>query len=540
MNISNVKALQKSIPNVREGREAIACGRFSGESQEQGTSEKRQAKSFTSIVSEYKLIPSTTHKIFDKAKSAYHAKHLGSAAELGKFLRQLEQTPSALKDANGNMPVLCYEAVDRISRLHPMEANDLISGLVKVGIAIVFYESDMWVDIHTISKVWDKLQSQIESAHQYSERLARRMRDARQDIRENGKVTIKGNKRLRKTVPNWVTLDSEGKYTLDNDNARIVRSACLLAIQGLGMTQIKRQLGITGKQFGGLADTFHQTSLVGQLVYVVRHGTKDEDREVKAVKDNAYPALLTWEEYHQLQASIAKRRKAQGRRNCEVVRSLFTGLTFNSEGQALNVYLVKDYATKTYTKATLKTGNTGRQLNYLPLERAMLDMLQHFTPTAFAPKLDDEQQSKLSTIRNKLAEAKVKIVSAKEIFEAAPSKAVAESMRNLEIGIAALEREEATMLETLACKSQEARVNEAKSLIAQLATLTGQELFVARSALKTLIASLVERIEIDVHSSTTFTAEVVWTSEGRTNIKHDGLMVDGEAIPANVVISVVD
>src|SRR4051794_36882289 len=106
-------------------REAIGVGRFSTDTQDEGDSVRRQQASFARVCQRRDLEPSNRWTIFDKGFSALKGEHLSERAELGKFIRDLE-AGRVKPDAYGRMPVLVWEAVDRMTRLPQLLATDLV------------------------------------------------------------------------------------------------------------------------------------------------------------------------------------------------------------------------------------------------------------------------------------------------------------------------------------------------------------------------------------------------------------------------------
>lgn len=177
---------EKQLP----AREAIPVGRFSTDKQEEGDSIRRQQNSFRRVCQRWELAPSQRWAIFDKGLSGFKGEHLSERAELGKFLRALE-AGQVKPDAHGQMPVLVWEAVDRMTRLPQLLATDLVKRFVSAGVAIVFDEADLWIDRETIKDKWIILQVLIDQAYQYSRRLSRRLKsawDAKRADAPSGKV----------------------------------------------------------------------------------------------------------------------------------------------------------------------------------------------------------------------------------------------------------------------------------------------------------------------------------------------------------------
>src|SRR5262249_41340252 len=160
--------------------------------------------------------------------SGFHGEHLSEKAELGRFLRALE-AGQVRPDASGQMPVLVWEAVDRMTRLPQLLATDLVKRFVNADVAIVFDEADLWIDSSTIEDKWIILQVLIDQAYQYSRRLSGRLKSAWE-----GKRDAASGKKFSKRRPAWLDWDDARHDFVVNDGARAVRYIFEQTAEGVG------------------------------------------------------------------------------------------------------------------------------------------------------------------------------------------------------------------------------------------------------------------------------------------------------------------
>ena len=133
------------------------------------------------------------------------------------------------------MPVLVWEAVDRMTRLPQLLATDLVKRLVRADVAIVFDEADLWIDKKTIEDNWIILQVMIDQAYQYSRRLSRRLKSSWHNRRESGEKFA-----IRR--PAWLTWDKARKEFVPNAGAEAIKFIFEKTAQGVGQRQIVRRL----------------------------------------------------------------------------------------------------------------------------------------------------------------------------------------------------------------------------------------------------------------------------------------------------------
>jgi hypothetical protein len=511
------------MSDKNKGREAIPCGRFSSDKQEAGDSKSRQAKSFARVCQRWELAPSSRYNIFDAGKSAYHGAHLGSGAELGKFLVQVKQG-NVKPDGKGRMPVLCYEAVDRLTRLHPMDANDLLKGLVNAGIAIVFDEADLWIEKDTIGEKWIILQVLIENAWRYSKRLSTRSLSGKQTSRDKG--TKFG------ACPRWLILDKEtGEYEFNKPYSDMLYEACLLAIAGHGATTIGRLLPI--KHWRGLPKVFRQRSLIGEWQpHLCNHKNKRTPIE-GALKENFYPPLLTLVEWNRLQESQNRKMHVHAKTGNKGGTNLFSMLV-NEKGEKLVIRQLKRGKNRHGTRYTpfLVSNITINQakstlnqkynlVHYPTVEICLLNCLtNHITPAMLDP-VQAKAESEMDRVKAKIAENKRKIATLSAMLENNPSE-------NTFLIVLKLEKENMTLksecdaLTQKAAHNQPADLESAVDLIDTMKSKEGADLLDCRIRLKALIGSMVEKIVCNRTNNNSKSVEFVVTLKSGITLKGDG------------------
>ncbi len=154
---------------------AISYLRYSSKGQATGDSERRQEESFNKWLS----ANSDTYELYqpfrDLGKSGYTGKHLRSDGSLGKLLQQTEDGTFKQGD------VLVVEAIDRLSRQEPLSALDLFGKIVRAGLTILTLEDGQKYNTESLNNNASSLAIlvyKIQAAHEYSKRLAERIKAA--------------------------------------------------------------------------------------------------------------------------------------------------------------------------------------------------------------------------------------------------------------------------------------------------------------------------------------------------------------------------
>lgn len=214
---------------------AYSYSRFSSDAQRQGTSIERQ-QSLALKWSQDNNVALSDDVFADEAVSGFHGDNLASGA-LSRFIRHVE----AGDIERGSYLIL--ENLDRLSRQTAWEASNLLQRLVKLGITVIALRpTEMRFDHN--STALDLLQAilHMDNAHRES------LRKSDLGKLEWGKRFAKARDtkhHIGKRVSNWLTLNDDGVYRL-NDKAATVQKIFALCLAGYGSTVIAQKLNAEG------------------------------------------------------------------------------------------------------------------------------------------------------------------------------------------------------------------------------------------------------------------------------------------------------
>jgi DNA invertase Pin-like site-specific DNA recombinase len=209
---------------------AYSYSRFSSQMQRQGTSIDRQQALARKWCKDNDVELSTvTYQ--DEAVSGLNGDNVRSGA-LGKFIADV--TSGEIEPDS----YLIIEHLDRLTRMKPRQAVNLLSSITELGVTVVTLRPEM-----QFTKEWDTMQLlqavlHLDNAHKESARKsdlgkiewAKRFDRARMNGHHIGK-----------RVSNWLDLGKDGKYHL-NEHAATVREIFRLCLEGLGSTAISQAL----------------------------------------------------------------------------------------------------------------------------------------------------------------------------------------------------------------------------------------------------------------------------------------------------------
>ncbi|MFM7549932.1 MAG: recombinase family protein [Cyanobacteriota bacterium] len=188
---------------------------------QRGSGLDRQAEAAAAWCHAHRLELDETLTLSDSGRSAFKGEHLGGA--LGEFLRLAEAGQL------GEDPILLVEAIDRLSRLEPVDGlQEVLLALVRSGVRLITLEDGAEYSRATLRSDPSKLlvlTVKAQSAHEYSQRLSRRIIDSWE--RERAKLRSGTLTRVGTLLPAWCDLQDDGRAVL-NDYADVARHALLL------------------------------------------------------------------------------------------------------------------------------------------------------------------------------------------------------------------------------------------------------------------------------------------------------------------------
>lgn len=303
----------------------------------------------------------------DPGRSAYSGSNLRRGA-LGQFIALAQQKQL------GKNPVLLVEALDRLSRLEPLDAlDDVLIELVKrCGVTVVVLEDGQTYSRASLTAdpmALLKLAMQIQAAHQYSARLSRRLSTHWTQVRtaqDSGKKIVRGRGGMR---PFWLDADQATDEWRLNDKAPAVsRLFELLLSEGLlsAADRLNAEGHPTpkGKPWDASAVRRVATdpSAKGDLVrFQTAHAQttrahrrwqeakaeaeklgkpfdldEPEIRQLETV-EGYYPAAVNQELWQQVQQAMANRDQSSGGNRGRTTGSLLQGLVQCEGGGAMGI-----------------------------------------------------------------------------------------------------------------------------------------------------------------------------------------------------------
>jgi len=269
--------------------------RYSSDAQKKGSSIARQQTLARKWCKDNGV--ELSERVFaDEAVSGFHGANADSGA-LGEFIAAIK---SGEIDSNC---CLIIEHLDRLTRMKPMQAVGLLSGITELGVTVVTLRPEM-----KFTSEWDTMQLlqavlHLDNAHKESARKS-----------DLGKVEwAKRFQRARETnhhiggrVSNWLTLGKDGKYMV-NEHAYAVGRIFELCLQGLGSTAISQALNAEGYR------TFNKGKRWGTTAVLTVLQNRAAIGEL-ALKDGGdpipgyFPAIVDLETFESAHAKIAARK----------------------------------------------------------------------------------------------------------------------------------------------------------------------------------------------------------------------------------------
>jgi DNA invertase Pin-like site-specific DNA recombinase len=206
---------------------AYSYSRFSSSKQNKGSSIERQTALFDQWLANSPDFEEGHIRAIDKATSAYSGKN--KKAGLGSLLTLVKE--GYIKAGSA----IVIEALDRLSRESFDDAYETFRNIVKAGVLLITLEDNQVYDKSTSdSSSMYVLVAKLQAAHEYSDRLSKRVKAA-----VNLKLS-KAKEGLAVKAPNrpyWI--DADNKL---NSNAEVALRLIELYLAGGGQRAVLRQL----------------------------------------------------------------------------------------------------------------------------------------------------------------------------------------------------------------------------------------------------------------------------------------------------------
>lgn len=503
-------------PRELKGRTAISYARWSSGKQAQGDSLARQTKNAEAFCAIHGL--TLDRQLVDNGVSAFKGGNLDLKASLGQFIADVEA---------GTIPsntVLLLENLDRFSRIHPMDAQPVLSELLKTGLTLVTLQDQR---VHTYNDYRANFASlmmslmSMQAAYEYSAKLSHRVGEAWSRKAQKAREAVAsgvGRVKVAK-LPFWVDRETNG-LNARADDARLIFE---LAKDGHGqqaITQILNTKGIPSPAGNAwvqvvVGDILRSKAAYGSLVL--------KGEEVPGY----FPALISETEW------LATRQRTKARQHSRQVgrtSNLFSRMVYCAHCRSSMALTSSkkggvSWGYFTCTGKTFKsTGCTAPNWPYAQFEREMLDRIGFL---AVPVPLDQTAPDNLGALDDAIAALEFK----RENALAGALDAETADIRKAFSGKAdELTRQiEARRREIVAIRENDARYRETTAAVIdfemdqeEIRRLAKED----RKGAQGLISNLVQRIDLESDSKTLRRALVTMRS-GYTH----ALVFDGSGEP---------
>ncbi|WP_081070768.1 recombinase family protein [Burkholderia anthina] len=424
-------------------RRAYSYLRFSTPEQLKGDSYRRQTTMALEYAARHGLALDQDLTFEDLGVSAYR----GANAEAGRLGEFLEAVRVGLVPRGS---YLLVEALDRLSRLVPRKAVRVLEDIVEEGITVVTLNDGREYTSENLDADPTSLLIAIVlfmRANEESATKSRRLKAAWEGKRQNI-----DDRPLTAVTPAWVTLnEATGKLELIPDRAAIVRRIFDMYVSGVGYASIAETFNREGIACFGRAQHWHRTyvrkiltndAVVGTFTphRIVHEGGKKVRVPLEKVP-GYFPAVIPEEVFARAQAQLGPAPKHRGAvvsniiaglARCPLCGSTMTRVTKGSGPKGGKPKLI-------CTKA--KAG-AGCQYHAVPLENVETAIVENASFIAgTVPSGREGLDTDLDMAEVRIAATQDEIENLLQALAAAPSTAIAERVRDLELSLDALRTE---------------------------------------------------------------------------------------------------
>jgi DNA invertase Pin-like site-specific DNA recombinase len=209
---------------------AISYLRYSSKGQAIGDSERRQEESFNRWLLQNSDKYIAYEPFRDLGRSGYSGGHLASGGSLGRLLQQ------AKEGVFGKGDLLVVEAIDRLSRLEPLEAIELYQEILKTGLTILTLEDNQNYSTELLNSGGFALLTLViksQASHEYSKRLGSRIKSAH----DKKRISAENGEAIKVVSASWL---KDGK--IYEPIAVLVRKAIDMYLNGYGTRAIAMEI----------------------------------------------------------------------------------------------------------------------------------------------------------------------------------------------------------------------------------------------------------------------------------------------------------
>jgi DNA invertase Pin-like site-specific DNA recombinase len=391
-------------------RKAFSYVRFSTPEQAKGDSRRRQEQMAIDYAERHNLELDESLRFEDLGVSAYRGKN-AVEGELRTFIDAAKQ---------GIVPegsVLLVENLDRISRLAPLDAVNLLDEITRTGVAVATLSDGKVYERDALRHSTQDLMTAIMVAarsNEESERKADRGRQAWIGKKAKLKEQI-----MTKTCPAWIEpLPDMTGFKVIPERAKIVKKIFALTLKGVGVNKIAQDFNAKGLEPWGKgkkkAARWHVSyvqkilaspAVVGDLVDHVREYDKaaSKYRRTPTGKTHKgyYPRIISSADFAKVQAQT-KKNPGRGRARGGKISNLLAGLGKCPQPQCKGTMTNSNKGGNNRSrlvcaKAKAKAGCKCHPVSLDKIEAAIVLNVLHLA--ADIPSGSPETEAKLSAVR---------------------------------------------------------------------------------------------------------------------------------------------
>ncbi|ENZ0360582.1 recombinase family protein [Pseudomonas aeruginosa] len=404
---------------------AFSYVRFSSGKQAKGSSEHRQRAMLGQWLEQHPSFTLSDLRFEDLGRSGFSGEHLDHG--LGQLLAAIDS--GAIKSGD----VILVEAVDRIGRLEPLEMLPLFSRIVKAGVSVITLEDGHVYDRSSVNETsLFLLVAKIQQAHEYSNRLSRRINASYTARREKAKAGLG----IKRETPVWLTTDGQ----LVPHVAPHIAQAFQDYADGLGERRICRKLRESG------LEEFSKTNATTVRRWLKNRTAIGYWNDIPDVYPHVVDPALFYQVQQRLDAPKVDRAKPSVHYLTGLVKCAVCGRNYNYKQRKHT-----DPAMLCTSRARLAGEGCSNSKTYPVI---VLDQVRKLTSLPFlqhamesASSQADPSSQRLAVIDGEIGELSRKISEAtKALLVLGFTPEIQESLEQLKTAREALEEERATLL----------------------------------------------------------------------------------------------
>lgn len=430
--------------------------RFSTPEQLKGDTLRRQIDAAQRYSRSNDLDLDTDFTFRDLGVSAFRGKH----AEEGALAAFIEAVDTGRVEPGS---YLLVESLDRLSRERIMSALHQFSDLLSKGIYIVTLSDGQVYDSESINSLTGLIVPLVSMAraNEESELKSKRLRAAWQNKRDRA---AKGEHVLTRWAPAWLELKN-GKFVVIERRAAVVRRIFEMALKGIGIVNIARQLNVEGvapfSRSNGWYQSYVRKILYNEAVFgrFQPMRTSYQDGKKRRVPDgepidNYYPAIVSEADFYKVKHS----RPGPSGKGKVLPRNVLNGIVFCKRCGGKMHYISKGPPPKGRSYLACDTARRlkkcdARSVPYQPVLNYVLEHLPEYQNyyDANRPSAKDSDRE-IDEIAAQIAIAEERIERMVDAIEAGDFQAIKKRLIEREAELEKLKAAQAELVEKRAIK----------------------------------------------------------------------------------------